>query len=137
MNKFSKKAAFGMTTAAAAAAVLAVGMAGPAMASTSHDAALKASSDHGSSSVEATLTLPQWDALHTMSTGLTGGNLSAGDLSAPDISPTAIKPEVQKAVAKAKSVTGTTVPTSSSASSTSATASNIVTTVLSGLGLDR
>jgi hypothetical protein len=76
MNKTSKKTVFGITTAAAAAAILAVGMAGPAMASTGHDSALKATGNRSSSSSETTLTQARWDALHNVSAGLTGGDVS-------------------------------------------------------------
>jgi hypothetical protein len=89
MNKFSKKTVFGITTAAAAAAALAVGMAGPAMASTGHDGPLKASGNRSASSSQTTLTQAQWDALHNVTTGLTAG-LTGGDVS--NTSPIVVSP---------------------------------------------
>lgn len=75
MNKFSKKTAFGITVAASAALV--VGFAAPAMASTSHNTPLGGGSTHSSTSSSSRVTQAQLDALRTVTTGVTGGNVSA------------------------------------------------------------
>jgi hypothetical protein len=82
MNKFSKKTAFGITVAASAALV--VGFAAPAMASTSHNTPLGDSSTHSSSS---SVTQAQLDALRTVTTGITGGDISTW-------TPLVVSPEV-------------------------------------------
>lgn len=76
MNKFSKKTAFGITTAAAAALV--VGFAAPAMASTGHDTSWNTGSTPGDSTTRSssTVTQAQLDALREVTTGVTGGDVS-------------------------------------------------------------
>lgn len=86
MNKFSKKTAFGITVAASAALV--VGFAAPAMASTSHNTPLGDSSTHSSStSSSSRVTQAQLDALRTVTTGITGGDISTW-------TPLVVSPEV-------------------------------------------
>lgn len=90
MNKFSKKTAFGIATVGAATALVA-GMASPAMATTSHDSSLGNSSSHSASTTDSrstsTVTRGQLDALRSVTTGLTGGDLK-------NTSPVVISPSV-------------------------------------------
>ncbi|HEX4444409.1 MAG TPA: hypothetical protein VHZ81_12605 [Galbitalea sp.] len=91
MNKFSKKSAFGVTTVAAAAALVA-GFAAPAMASTGHSGSTDHASKWSSSNRQTTdttsaVTRGQLDALRDVSTGVGDGS-SASNWSPVTVSPT-------------------------------------------------
>jgi hypothetical protein len=80
MTKFTKKAAVGIATTAAATALVA-GIAAPAMAATAHETATKVSTPSSSASTGSTLTQTQLDSLRTLVPGALGnGTLGTGRL---------------------------------------------------------